>query len=138
MRTRVWAFTLCLLVAVAPAAALACHCTRGDCGGMREAAELLKAPQCHPLSATSGNKPSSAKDCCGKCQIERAELSSQKFIKDTVVRAAPASLLFGRKDVFQTSSAIPVKRDAFRDGRIDFFTGYVLNATFAFRGPPQG
>lgn len=137
MKSRLLALIMGLLVAVAPAAALACRCVFGDCGGERASTAVSSSTQCHH-GAPHSDQQRSSEECCGKCRIERAELVSKKISGEPTVRTVQGDLSLRQAHLSGFLCGRHFQDSVFRDGIPDFFTDFVFSATFAFRGPPVG
>ena len=120
--------------------ALNCQCMDTGCGFVSKAVRT-NVPQCHPhpVAVHSKENGNSAKECCGKCRIEKTAVLSNEFSPLSDIR--PGNTLEEIKSFADFYSKIQ-RPSFFQEGSAEsppgFFAEYILNTTFSFRAPPQG
>lgn len=136
MKNRYLAWGMIFLLAGTLAAGLSCGCVSGDCHGA-SSIKQSGAPKCHHDSTETRAKDSSRKECCGKCQIEKAAVL---FGKNLSLGALPsenvAARTLGSAEVLEAGDRLPAHWEGYSPPDT-FFTQHILNFTFSFRAPPQ-
>lgn len=127
---------LCVLSAFP--SVLSCQCVDADCGSVSKSIQA-SVLQCHRVATQTKERDPFRKECCGKCQIEKTAVLSNKFFAANDVR--PKNILMEMSPFASFYSKIRPPaffRKRSSESPPGFFKRHVFGATLSFRGPPQG
>lgn len=118
--------------------ALSCQCVDADCGSVPMSIQA-RTPQCHHATVQTKGENPTRKECCGKCQIEKAAVLSSEISAFWDVRLGDTWTAIKSFADFCSK----LRRPSFSQGEFPesppgFFEEHILNITFSFRAPPQG
>ena len=138
MKRKCLSVLIALCVFSAFPSALSCQCVFEDCHSVSEAVQA-KIPQCHHAATPAKAGERTGKECCGKCQIEKAAVLSNDLSPAHEVRSSNTSAEIKSFSDFHASLRHPALfQGEFFGSPPGFFEQHILNATFSFRAPPQG
>ena len=114
------------------------QCVGEGCGSVPKMIQA-SVPQCHHTAVPTKEASSPRKECCGKCQIEKAAVLSSDLFPTNDVRhkntLAQIRAFTGFDSKIRHLSFFYTEYPGSPPG---FFEQHVLNTTFSFRAPPQG
>ena len=122
----------------ASSSVLNCQCVDADCSFAPKAIPS-NDPPCHHAAAPAHQAGSSNKECCGKCQLEKAAVLSNELL--LAREALPRNAWETIKSFVGVSPKIERPSffySEFSESPPGFFERHILNTTFSFRAPPQG
>jgi hypothetical protein len=135
MKNKYLASIMAVLMVSTAVLVLACQCAFADCGR----AVKINAARCHHETSETARKTPSGNRCCGKCQLEKAAVLSEKSFSLDQARSGkgtPETALLPL--FFKTPSAIMLPKADLHGPPGTFFLKNIFNTSVSFRAPPQG
>jgi len=115
-----------------------CQCVDADCGVVSMPVKA-NALRCHRVATQAKERDPSRKECCGKCQIEKAAVLSHEFFTSGDVRSKNTFIEMDPWGGFYSKIQPPsFFQKGFSESPPGFFIQSILNTTLSSRAPPQG